>query len=171
MANAANVRATSMSNLRTLLVLMLLLASANIASAHRLTLPGEIEIKLFFTNPNLPGFKDDCGAGEFVKRKVPATTRIADAALKSLFAGPTAAEKAKGMQDTGLPGDYYLGVTIKKGVAIVNFRHGAEAFLHVSGPTCYQATILAPITQTLKQFSAIKVEYAIDGRIIKDWDA
>ena len=68
--------------------------------------------------------------------------------------------------------DYYIGLTIKKGIAIVNFRPGAEEYLHVSGPICMQNQVLMPIKKTLKQFPSIKdVDYAINGKIIEEWDA
>jgi spore germination protein GerM len=129
------------------------------------------EIKLFFTNPNLPD-SNDCDSGEFVARRIPNTARVADAALKLLFAGPTQEEKTKGMQSIVPLGEYYIGVTVRKGIAIVNFRPGAEKLLYVTGPICMQQTVLAPITKTLKQFGTIKsVDFAVNGKIIEDWDA
>jgi spore germination protein GerM len=131
----------------------------------------DIEIKVFFSNTKLPAYENDCGAGEFVTRKIPATRTVADAALKLLFAGPTEAEKAKGMKGIAALGKYYRGVSIRKGVAIVNFRPGAEEHLRVNGPLCMQDQVLAQIINTLKQFATIKsVEYAINGKIIKEWD-
>jgi len=131
----------------------------------------DMEIKVFFSNPKLPAFDNDCGAGEFVTRKIPSTPAVADAALKQLFAGPTEAEKSKGMEGIASLGKYYRGVSIRKGVAIVNFRPGAEEHLRVNGPLCMQDQVLAQIINTLKQFATIKsVEYAINGKIIKEWD-
>ena len=133
--------------------------------------PTDIEIKVFFSNTKLPAFENDCGAGEFVTRKIPATRTVADAALRLLFAGPTETEKAKGMEGIASLGKYYRGVSIRKGVAIVNFRPGAEEHLRVNGPLCMQDQVLAQIINTLKQFATIKsVEYAINGKIIKEWD-
>ena len=57
----------------------------------------DIELMVYFTNPKLPEFANTCGAGEFVKRRVKPTKKLADAALRLLFAGPTVAEQAKGM--------------------------------------------------------------------------
>lgn len=147
----------------------LLAASVNI-SAMPLSSPREVEIKVFFSNTTLPAFETDCGAGEYVTRRIPATRRVADAAMKQLFAGPTDAEKAKGMEGIPLVGKYYLGVSIKKRVAIVNFRPGAEEHL-LNAPLCMQDVRLSMIENTLKQFSAIKsVQYAINGKVIKEWD-
>jgi spore germination protein GerM len=132
----------------------------------------EIELQIYFSNPKLPAWANDCGAGEFVQRKVPVTKRPADEALRLLFAGPTPAEKAKGMESLPPLGKYYLGVAIRRGVAVVNFRPGAEEHLHVSGAACQQEQVLTTIEKTLKQFSTIKsVKYAINGKIITEWDA
>jgi spore germination protein GerM len=129
-----------------------------------------ITLKLFFTNPNHPDFATTCAAGEFVNRTIPATKRLADAALRQLFVGPTAEEKAKGMVSIERLSRYYIGVTIKRGVAIVNFRPGAETYLN--GTACEQEELHTPIVKTLMQFSAIKsIEFAINGKIIEEWDA
>lgn len=157
---------------RVALSLLLLLSSANTVSAHHFDTKREIEIKLFFSNPKLPAYTSDCSAGEFVNRRIPATRQVAAAALRLLFAGPSAEEKARGMEGVARLGDFYIGVTIRKGTAVVNFRRGAEKYLHVNGPLCMQDMVLAPIAQTLKQFAAIlSVDYAIEGKIIEDWDA
>jgi hypothetical protein len=132
----------------------------------------EMEIKIFFTNPKLPEFENSCSAGEFVKRKIPVTRQVAAAALRQVFAGPTAEEQAKGMESISPLGAFYIGVSIKKGVAVINFRPGAEKYLHVNGPICMSDTWLAPMVQTLKQFPPVKsVDFAINGKIIEDWDA
>lgn len=149
-------------------------ARTNLSRTNSLAQPirREVKVKLFFVNQNHPDWQNTCGGGEFVNRKIPATRRIADAALRLLFAGPTAEEKAKGMEGIAPLGDYYLGVSIKRGVAIVNFRPGAEEHLHTSGPVCMQEAVLTPINKTLTQFPTIKsVEYAINGKIIEEWDA
>ena len=92
--------------------------------------------------------------------------------MRLLFAGPTAEEKAKGMESLSPLGAYYLGVSIKDGTAVVNFRRGAEKYLFVSGPVCQQERVLTPIVKTLKQFSTIRsVDFAINGKIIEEWDA
>ncbi len=132
----------------------------------------DIELMVYFTNPKLPEFANTCGAGEFVKRRVKPTKKLADAALRLLFAGPDVSEQAKGMEGLGPLGQYYRGVSVKDGVAVVNFRPGAEKHLHVLGPACRQEQVLTPIVETLKRFGTIKsVAYAINGKIIEDWDA
>lgn len=155
------------------LCVLLVAQSSAFAGYRPQPVSSEIELQLFFTYDwNHPKAAEDCGAGLFFKRKITATKQTANAALKLLFAGPTAEEKAKGAGSLAPLGDYYLGVSIKKGVAIVNFRPGAEEHLHVNGAICQSEHVTTPIEKTLKQFTTIKsVEYAINGKIIEEWDA
>jgi hypothetical protein len=135
-------------------------------------LPEQITLKLYLTNTKLPEWANSCGAGEYVTRTTASTKRPAHAALKLLFAGPTAEEKAKGMESLAPLGDYYIGVSIVRGVAVVNFRPGAEKYLYVNGAACQQEQALTPIEKTLKQFSSVRsIKYAINGKIITEWDA
>ena len=162
-----NKKTTKIRNVRfgraTLMVLLCLL-SANIASAKSL------QIKLFFFQPDKTW--SDCGAVGAAYRTIPNTKQVADVTLKLLFAGPTAQEKVKGMQGVKKLGKLFIGITIKNHQAIVNFRRGAEKYLYVSGPICMSESVLAPIEKTLLQFKSIKsVDYAINGKIIEDWDA
>ena len=131
----------------------------------------KLKVKVFFPNPTLPEFETTCGAVESVTRKIPRTRRVADAALKQLFAGPTKKEKAKGMEAVKRFAKYYKGISIKKETAIVNFQAEAEdKFLSLTA--CEQEYFLTPIAKTLLQFKTIKsVEYAIEGKIIEEWDA
>lgn len=132
----------------------------------------ELKLQIFFTNPNHPDFQTTCGAGEFVERRIPPTKRLADAALRLLFAGPTAEEKAKGMESLEKLGAFYIGVSIRRGVAVVNFRPGAEEHLYTGGPICMQEQALTPIEKTLTKLGTIKkVGYAINGKLIEEWDA
>jgi hypothetical protein len=156
----------------TLLVLAVLTLFPSVSFAKELNSPTLITLKVYFSNTKLPEWANSCGAGEFVTRDAPATKRPAHTALKLLFAGPTAEEKAKGMESLTALGDYYIGVSVVKGVAIVNFRRGAEKHLYVNGAACQQEQALTPIEKTLTQFPTIKrVKYAINGKIITEWDA
>ncbi len=129
-----------------------------------------LEIKLYFSN--FTRNYNDCGSVGIAYRKVRKIKNTADESLKLLFAGPTAKEKAKGLERIKKLGNLYIGVTIKNHKAIINFRRGAEKYLYVSGPICISQTVLAPIERTLLQFKNIKsVDYAINGKIIEDWDA
>lgn len=108
-----------------------------------------------------------------VKRCIPKTTKVADAALRALFAGPTASEKKEGALGSAdlqalLP--LYIGITIKNDTAIVNFKKDALKILNSAAAR--QMMAKSPIAATLKQFPTIKnIEYAIDGVIFNEWDA
>lgn len=146
------------------LMTVVCLLTASVAHAKPLN------IKLFFFQPDAT--YSDCGAVGAANRKIPNTKQVARETLKLLFAGPTADEKAKGMQGIEKLGALFIDVKVKNHKAVVNFRSGAEEFLYVSGPICMSQTVLAPIEKTLLQFRNIKsVDYAIDGKIIEEWDA
>lgn len=93
-----------------------------------------LQIKIFFSN--FSKNVDDCGAVGSAYRKNPKTGNIANSALKLLFAGPNAREKAKGLEGIKKLGTLCIGVSVKNRKAIVNFRRGAEKYLYVSGPIC-----------------------------------
>jgi len=143
-----------------------------------------MKIKLFFP-------KDDTN-GEVelvaVERSIPKTARVADAAVRELLKGVGESEKKMGLTSTYEVKDivtgreectgskmkplgaYLIGVTIKKGTAIVNFRSGGACYLD----TAITAAdfVMKPIEATLKQFPTIKgVDYAINGKVITEWDA
>jgi Sporulation and spore germination len=162
-------------NTTRLLITLLLLVSASAATIGA-TLnpcsPAPVTVRLYFSNPKLPEWANSCGAGEYVVRRTTFSRRPAHSALKLLFAGPTEAEKAKGMESLDQLGKYYIGVSVVRGVAIVNFKRGAEKYLYVNGAACQQEQALTPIENTLKQFPTVKsVKYAINGKVITDWDA
>lgn len=112
-----------------------------------------------------------------------------DAALRLLLEGPNATEKAAGVDSdydaeavafyqgncATTPGlrrlvDYYIGVTVSRGTATVNFRPAAMCYLNAA--TSSQEQIKEPIYRTLRQFSTIKkVRFAINGKVVKYWDA
>ena len=143
-----------------------------------------MKIKLFFP-------KDDAN-GEIqlveVERSVAKTSRIADTAIRELLKGVGENEKKMGLMSTYEVKDivngrdectndkikplaaYFIGVKIKKGIAIVNFRSEGECYLQ----TAITAAdfVMKPIEATLKQFPSIKgIDYAINGKIITEWDA
>ncbi len=65
---------------------------------------------------------------------------------------------------------YYLGARIKDGVATVYFRSGVEQYLYA--PPGIQAGYLQPIVSSLQNIPGlIKIQWAIDGKVITDFDA
>ncbi len=108
-----------------------------------------------------------------VTRIIPKTSTVADTTLKALFAGPTPAEQEKGaftIYELSNLREYYLGITIQNGVAIVNFKPDALKYLNAAHSI--QSQVKAAIETTLKHFPTIKtVEYSINGKIYTEWDA
>ncbi|HVW67255.1 MAG TPA: GerMN domain-containing protein [Candidatus Peribacteraceae bacterium] len=108
-----------------------------------------------------------------VKRCIPKTTKVADAALRALFAGPTADEQkrgALGSADLQALGPLYIGVTVQNGTAVVNFHKDALKILNSAAAR--QMMVKSPIAETLKQFPTVtSIDYAIDGVIFNEWDA
>src|SRR5215213_1915468 len=145
---------------------------------------GTMKIKLYFP-------KDDPNAEielVAVERTVKRTNRVADTAVRELLKGVDESERKMGLtsvyavkdiitgreecaRDKMKPlGAYFLGVSIKKGTAIVNFRPEAECYLQSA--ITMMNFVMDPIDATLKQFKSIKkVEYALDGKVITEWDA
>lgn len=143
-----------------------------------------MEISLFFPKDNSEGVVELVK----VERTVTKSSRIADTAIRELLKGVNNVEKKKGLMSTYEVKDivtgreectdgkmkplaaYFIGIRIKKGIAIVNFRPEAGCYLD----TAITAAdfVMKPIEETLKQFPSIKrVEYAINGKVITDWDA
>jgi len=96
-----------------------------------------------------------------VLREVPKTTAVATTAMRSLLAGPTAAEGESFGPATAIPeGTRLLGLTVKSGIATVNL---STEFDSGSGQASMQFR-LAQVVYTLTQFSTIKsVVFQIDG--------
>jgi spore germination protein GerM len=134
------------------------------------------EVKLFFL---ADGYELSS-----VTRNVAESDIIRDT-LKELFRGPTDAEAKRGLRAAFLPSalrntsgfegaqpliDYFRGVRIQGGLAIVDFRDGAMRYLN--NTASIQHSVKAPIEATLKQFPNIqRIEYSIDGKIVEGWDA
>lgn len=102
------------------------------------------------------------GAAEYqmMQKGITSVPQIADATLKELFA-------------TYLPKIRleYIGVSIQNGVATINFRSGASVYLN-QAPAGISAEYTNSMRKTLLQFATItRVQFAIDGSIITDWDA
>lgn len=133
-----------------------------------------VEVTMYFTDyPTL--LKSDCSATLPVKRNVHVTGDLVDSTLRLLFQGVTADEKKMNLSDSFGYGsenpliDYYIGVTVHDGVAIVNFREGAMHYLNAA--MCLQSAVKAPIEKTLLGFPEIhSVEYAIDGKVVEEFD-
>lgn len=147
------------------------------------TTRGSIKIKLYF-----PPRKDWDYNVVAAARRIPQTRRVADAALRELFKGVNDEERKRGLfsaysVESMITGRdecsrkiikpllaYYIGVSIKNGVATVNFRKPAGCYLETT--IAMANAVMMPIDRTLRQFKSIKeVRYALDGEVITEWDA
>lgn len=157
---------------------------AGISPAVQAQTRGTMKIKIY-----LP--KDDPNAEielVAVERTIKKTSRVADAVLRELLKGANDGERKKGLtsvysvedlvtgrdecsRDKMKPlGAYFLGVSIKRGVATVNFRPEAECYLQST--VTMMSYVMNPIDTTLKQFKSIKeIRYALNGKVITEWDA
>lgn len=143
-----------------------------------------MKISLFFPKDNAEGIVELVK----VERTVKKTSAVADITIRELLKGVNADEKKLGLMSTYEVKDvvtgreectdgklkplsaYFIGIKIKKGTAIVNFRPEAGCYLD----TAITAAdfVMKPIEATLKQFPSIKgVDYAINGKVITEWDA
>ncbi|HEX8249198.1 MAG TPA: hypothetical protein VF599_13560 [Pyrinomonadaceae bacterium] len=141
------------------------------------------KIKLYF-----PPRKDWDYNVVAVTRRIPKTRRVADAELRELFKGVNDDERKRGLfsaysLESMITGReecsrkiikpllaYYSGVSIRNGVATVNFHKPAGCYLETT-PAMANA-VMMPLDSTLKQFKSIKeVQYALDGEVITEWDA
>lgn len=145
---------------------------------------GTMQVKIFFPTDDYES--DDKLIA--VERTVKKTTKVADAALRELLKGVTQEEKKRGLisvyetsdiitgrgecQSNKMKplGAYLIGVTIKRGVATVNFKPEAECYLQSA--ISMMNRVMNPIDKTLMQFKTIKkVQYALNGKVITEWDA
>jgi len=97
-----------------------------------------------------------------VTRKIPKAEAVARGALEELLKGPTLEEREQGFFSSINPGVVIQKLTIENGTAKVDFDETLEKGV---GGSCKVAAIRAQITETLKQFSAVKkVLISINGK-------
>lgn len=121
-----------------------------------------MEVSAYFSNPT--GAKEaqlDCSVVEPVKRRVPKTAAVAEAALTELLKGPTAAEHNAGYVSAIPRGVKMNSLSVTNGVAKVDFSKALEP----GGGACAVTGIRAQIEKTLMQFSTVKsVTISVDGK-------
>jgi hypothetical protein len=121
---------------------------------------GTAPIRIFL----LTGEEDSCGgAGRFVERRVPATEAVATAALRELFAGATAEEKAAGLGGFGPEtAELLRSMRIEDGTAYVDLV--ADLLPDSVGTLCGGTAFQAMVGETLLQFPTIeRYVVALDG--------
>jgi len=104
----------------------------------------------------------DCSKTIAFEREVPKTQAVARAALEALLRGATKEEINQGFVSNINSGVRIQSLTIKDGLAKVDFDEQLEFQV---GGSCKVSAIRAQITETLKQFSTVNsVIISIDGR-------
>lgn len=120
-----------------------------------------IKVKAYFNNDRLDP-EHTCVKVFPVTREVVQSKAVARAALQELLKGPAATERAEGYYTHLNTGVKIQKLTIKDGVAKVDFN---EALQYRVAGSCRTSAIIAQITRTLKQFPTVKrVIISINGR-------
>lgn len=125
------------------------------------TATSTMTVKAFFSNNNLDK-EITCTKVFAVDRQVTKTVSTARAALEELLKGPTEEEKSQGYFTNINPGVKIQKLTIEAETAKVDFDETMEQGM---GGSCRVSAIRAEITETLKQFPAVKnVIISVNGR-------
>lgn len=138
------------------LVLLCLFVPASAAAAFDTR---TATVKVFFTPEG-----SECDVVRSVRRTVP-MPRVLTGALRQLLAGPTAAERARGL--TSVFSEETAGmlrsVAIRDGVAFVDFRDLRPVIPNAS-TSCGSASLLSQLDATATQFPTVmRARYAING--------
>ncbi|MCX6745004.1 MAG: GerMN domain-containing protein [Candidatus Parcubacteria bacterium] len=121
-----------------------------------------MSVKVFFGSETKNPGALDCTKVFPVDRLISKIQTTAQAAIEELLKGPTASEIDQKFFTSINSGVKLQKITIKDGAAYADFDKTLEFQV---GGSCRVAAIAAQITETLKQFSAIKnVVVSIDGR-------
>lgn len=136
---------------------------------------------VWYPDSMLPEFQQSCGALSATQRQISSDAFSPLEVMKVLLAGPTVDERSRGLLDpfgqattfgreTERLGAHLLSVSIDGTLAVVDFAPPAMSWLN--GPACVQESVKTPMLRTLKElFGADTVEFAVEGTIVKDWDA
>ena len=99
-----------------------------------------------------------------VPRTHAATPRVATAAIEALLADPTEAETASGIRNAIPAGTRLLGISIDRGVAIIDLTSEYES----GGGSLSMQVRLGQVVYTLTQFPTVqKVSFRLDGTPVK----
>jgi len=105
-------------------------------------------------------FVKDGGYATPIARAVPATSDVAANAIRTLIAGPTAAEAEAGLSSAVPVDTLLLGIAIHDGLAKIDLSREFEA----GGGTFGMTARLGQVVYTLTQFPTItRVEFHLDG--------
>ena len=117
-------------------------------------------VKVYFFNDRLAP-NNNCKEAVAVRRTIEQTSKIATAAIEELLQGPTAEEKAAGYASAIPAGSKLNSLAMVGGEARADFNAATES----GGGSCSMAMRTEQITETLKQFSTVKIiRLSVDGR-------
>lgn len=120
-----------------------------------------MEILVFMGNNKLDPDSTYCEKAYPVKRAIPKTKTVANAAVTELLRGISMQEEDQGYFTSINSGVKIQKLTIKDGAAYIDFN---QALQDKVGGSCLTARIRAQITETLKQFDSIdNVVISING--------
>jgi hypothetical protein len=119
-------------------------------------------VKIFFGNRKEDPDAQNCSQVYSVDRRISKTSAVAAAAMRELLNGTTSEEQDYGYFSE-ISSDMKLQkITISGGVATADFSQ--EITNNLDGSSCTTDTIKSQITETLKQFPAVKdVKITVDG--------
>lgn len=133
--------------------------------------------KVWYPDTSLPAFTTSCAAGASVQRTADSAL-TAEVVLRVLLQGPSESEQTKGLLNpfvskppTNKPlSAFFLRAVVNGKYAVLHFSKPALTWL--GGPACVQESVKTAIENTLKDTLGItRIDYAIDGTIVVDWDA
>jgi hypothetical protein len=121
-----------------------------------------------------------CEATAVVSRVLAGSPPSTDDVLRTLFRGPTQAERAKGIisvfeQSPSDPGagplaDYFLRAEADGKTVRLHFEARAMAYLNAAA--CVQIGTKTSIERTLRDFGDFReFVYVVDGVVVTEWDA
>lgn len=141
--------------------------------------PTRTEVALYYLDEEVVR-TSHCEATARVVRVLEVAAPDAEAVLRSLFAGPSEAERERGIVSPfeRTPNDpnaeplaaSFLGAEVEGETIRLLFRSEAEAYLNAAA--CAQMAVKTSIERTLQAWGNVReVVYVVDGRVLDEWDA
>jgi hypothetical protein len=152
------------------LALVILLSGCR-SDGGRANRPDEGPVTVLIYRSDETNIQHDCGAVLAEKWQVPDTSGVdlPTAAIRRVLEDVMPSKRLH-RPGTGPLLEYFRGVRVEGGVAILMFDEGALEYLN--NAACAQMAVKAPMARTLLQLPRVSsVEYEIDGVIFRDWDA
>ena len=152
---------------------MLCAAGVSLAAWSCPSVAGTTTLRVYFNNAQLAATTNDCAMVFEVRREVPQTLGVAAAALRQLFAGPSAAERAAGYRSPFSPATAGLlrNVFVTDGTAYVDLND-PRTLLPGATSSCGAAEFNTAIERTVLQFPTVsRVILAIEGdpKVFYEW--